>query len=187
ILQWLEVADPRTNHQQAYATHKPGTGDWFVTGQTYRDWLAKPKSFLWLNGKAGCGKTVLSSTIIESITAHCDYNEGCVVVYFYFSFGDSNKQHYVNMLRSLLAQIVSQVDITPDCLMSLHRAYQRSKPPVLALTHALQTLVDERLLCHVYVIIDALDEIPDTDERSDTFKILDELSQRPKVYVIMTS
>jgi hypothetical protein len=187
IYNWLEVADPRTNHQQAYASHKPGTGHLFSKGQAYRDWLAKPESLYWLNGKAGCGKTVLSSSIIESITAHCDENEGCVIAYFYFSFSDSVKQHYPNMLRSLIAQIASQVDISPDCLISLHRAYQWSTPPIDALTTALRTLVNEKVFIHVYILVDALDEIPDTDGRESTCKILDELSQRLKVYVITTS
>jgi len=187
ILHWLEIADPRINHQQAYSTHKPGTGDWFTKGQTYQDWLAKPKSFSWLNGKAGCGKTVLSSTIIESTTAHCDENEGCVMAYFYFSFSDSTKQSYSNMLRSILAQIASQVDVIPDCLMLLSRAYQWSSPPTDALRKTLLTLVDERFLCHVYILVDALDEILDTDQREDTCRILDEVSQKPKAHIIATS
>ena len=156
-------------------------------GQDYREWLAKPGSFLWLNGKAGCGKTVLSSTIIESIATHCDINAGCLVAYFYFSFSDQNKQSYTNMLRSLLAQIASQIDLLPDCLISLHRAYQKSEPPVLALTNAFQKLVDERPINHVYVHVDALDEIPDTDGREASCKILDELSQCSKNHIIMTS
>ncbi|CZR68976.1 uncharacterized protein PAC_18877 [Phialocephala subalpina] len=187
ILRWLEIANPRTNHEQAHATHKSGTGDWFAQGQNYRDWLAQPKSFFWLNGKAGCGKTVLSSKIIENTSAYCDENEGCVMAYFYFSFTDSTKQHYPNMLRSLLAQIASQIDITSDCLESLYRAYQQSTPPIDALIKALRTLVDETLFHHVYILVDALDEISDTDGRKEVCKILDELSQRPKAHIITTS
>jgi hypothetical protein len=109
------------------------------------------------------------------------------VAYFYFSFTDSIKQHYPNMLRSLLAQVASQVDIIPDCLISLYRAYQRSTPPTDALTKALRMLVDEKFFHHVYVVVDALDEIPDTDERTETCKILDEVSQKPRAHVITTS
>jgi FtsZ-binding cell division protein ZapB len=62
VLSWLSVADPRSNHDRACKSHKSGTGEWFTKGQAYRNWLTKPKSFCWLNGKAGCGKTVLSSS-----------------------------------------------------------------------------------------------------------------------------
>jgi hypothetical protein len=92
ILSWLSVADPRSNHDRACKSHMSGTGDWFTKGQKYRNWLTKPKSFFWLNGKVGCGKTILSSTIIESAKKHCDESEGSAVAYFYFSFTDTAKQ-----------------------------------------------------------------------------------------------
>jgi NACHT domain len=187
ILSWLSVADPRSNHDRACKSHKPGTGDWFTKGPKYRKWLTEPKSFFWLNGKAGCGKTVLSSTIIESTTAYCDENEGCVMAYFYFSFTDTAKQQCSNMLSSLLAQLAAQVDITPDCLVSLHHTYQRSRPPAEPLQKCLQTLVTEMPFTHIYIVADAIDEIPDTAGREEACHLLEELSQNAKAHVLMTS
>jgi hypothetical protein len=181
------VADPRSNYDSACASHKPGTGDWFTQGQRYRTWLSEPKSFFWLNGKAGCGKTILSSTIIKNTTAYCDKNEGCVLAYFYFSFTDSAKQLCSNMLRSLITQIASQVDVTPDCLTSLHRAYERSTPTTETLKASLLSLLDEMPFFHVYIIVDAIDEIPDTEGREEACKILEELSQSPKAHILTTS
>jgi hypothetical protein len=187
ILSWLTAADPRSNHDRAYKSHKSGTGDWFTKSQKYQSWLAEPNSFFWLNGKAGCGKTVLSSTIIESTSAHCDENEGCVMAYFYFSFTDTAKQQCSNMLSSLLAQLAAQVDITPDRLLSLHREYQRRKPPTEPLQRCLQTLATEMPFLHVYIIVDAIDEIPDTAGREEACNLLDALSQTAKAHVLMTS
>jgi hypothetical protein len=187
ILQWLETTDPNSNHNRACSSHKSGTGDWFTKGQSYRTWLAKPNSFFWLNGKAGCGKTVLSSTIIESTILHCDENEGCVMAYFYFSFTDSEKQKSSSMLSSLLAQLSSQVDITPNSLVSLHRTYERSTPPIDPLKSCIQTLMDELPFFNVYLIVDAIDEIPSPEGREEACKVLQELSQNPKAHVLMTS
>ena len=187
ILQWLQTTDPSSNHNRACTSHKPGTGDWFTKGQSYRTWLAKPNSFFWLNGKAGCGKTVLSSTIIENTILHCDENEGCVMAYFYFSFTDSAKQKSENMLSSLLAQLSSQVDITPNTLVSLHRTYERSTPPIDPLKSCIQTLMDELPFFNVYLIVDAIDEMPSPDGREEACKVLQELSQNPKAHVLMTS
>jgi hypothetical protein len=186
ILSWLSVADPRSNHDRACKSHMSGTGDWFTKGQKYRNWLTKPKSFFWLNGKVGCGKTILSSTIIESTKKHCDESEGSAVAYFYFSFTDTAKQQCYNMLSSVLEQLAAQVDITPDCLVSLHHTYQRSKPPAEPLRKCLQTLVTE-LPLHVYIIVDAVDEIPDTVGREETCNLLEELSLNAKAHVLMTS
>jgi hypothetical protein len=187
IIQSLTVADPTSNHDRACKSHKSGTGDWFTKGQRYRTWLAEPKSLFWLNGKAGCGKTVLSSTIIESTSIHCDENEGCVMAYFYFSFTDSAKQQCSNMLSSLLAQLSSQVDLTPDCLISLHRTYRHTTPPTDVLKRILQALFEEMPFFHVHLIIDALDEIPGTEGREEACKLLEELSQSPKAHVLVTS
>lgn len=187
ILRWLQTTDPSSNHNRACSSHKPGTGDWFTKSQSYRTWLAKPNSFFWLNGKAGCGKTVLSSTIIENTILHCDENEGCVMAYFYFSFTDSEKQKSSSMLSSLLAQLSSQVDITPNSLVSLHRTYERSTPPIDHLKSCIQTLIDEVPFFNVYLIVDAIDEIPNSDGREEACKVLQELSQNPKAHVLMTS
>jgi hypothetical protein len=187
IIQWLNTTDPSSNHNRACSSHKPGTGDWFTKGQSYRTWLAKPNSFFWLNGKAGCGKTVLSSTIVESTVLHCDENEGCVIAYFYFSFTDSAKKRNENMLSSLLAQLSSQVDITPNSLVSLHRTYQRSTPPIDPLKSCIQTLIDELPFFNVYLIVDAIDEIPNSEGREEACEVLQELSKNPKAHVLMTS
>jgi hypothetical protein len=80
-------------------------------------------------------------TIIESTKKHCDESEGGAVAYFYFSFTDTAKQQCYNMLSSVLEQLAAQVDITPDCLVSLHHTYQRSKPPTEPLHTPLFCLV----------------------------------------------
>jgi hypothetical protein len=109
------------------------------------------------------------------------------MAYFYFSFSDSAKQQCANMLRSLLAQIASQVDISPDSLASLHRTYKLSAPPTEALKRCIQNLVEEMPFLHVYIIVDAVDEIPNTDGREEACKLLEELSEGPKSHVLMTS
>jgi hypothetical protein len=46
------------------------------------------KSFLWLYGIAGCGKTILTSTAIEDAIGYCQSNTGSAIAYFYFDFND---------------------------------------------------------------------------------------------------
>ena len=91
------------------------------------------------------------------------------------------------MLCSLLAQIASQVDITPDCLASLYRTYQRSTPPIDTLKRAFQSLIEGTPLDNIYMIVDAVDEIPDTDGRKKACEILNDLSQSSKAHILTTS
>jgi len=56
-------------------------------------------------GKAGCGKTVLSSTAIEDIGYTCERDADASHAFLYFSFSDKRKQSDGDLLRSLVAQL----------------------------------------------------------------------------------
>lgn len=67
IIAWLSMTDPSINHSEQRRRCRATTGEWFVQGQELSEWRQSPNSFLWLYGTSGCGKTVLTSTIIEYI------------------------------------------------------------------------------------------------------------------------
>lgn len=56
-----------------------------------------------------------------------------------------------------------------------------------ALKKALQILIEEMPLDDIYMIVDALDEIPDLDGRNKACEILNELSQSSKAHILTTS
>ena len=64
ICDWLKAPDATVNHNAMCAKRHPGTGTWLVKSPIFTTWLARDNSFLWLNGFAGCGKSVLCSTAI---------------------------------------------------------------------------------------------------------------------------
>jgi hypothetical protein len=59
IVGWLSNTDPFLNHSVAREKRESATGNWFIKGDTYKEWLNNPNSFLWLHGIPGCGKSVL--------------------------------------------------------------------------------------------------------------------------------
>lgn len=59
IIKWMSRTDVTTNQNSARDKHEPKSGEWFLEGREYSLWKETPGSFLWLHGKAGCGKTIL--------------------------------------------------------------------------------------------------------------------------------
>ncbi len=59
IKSWLKAPDPMINFNAACEKRHSKTGSWLIESPEFANWYSEPASFLWLNGFAGCGKTVL--------------------------------------------------------------------------------------------------------------------------------
>ncbi|KAI6911953.1 hypothetical protein KC318_g4774 [Hortaea werneckii] len=168
IVDWLSPPDPWTNHRSARDRHEPQTGDWLLQGPTYLDWKAGKIRHLWICGKAGCGKTVLSSTMIEDIKKLCDTDENLGrfgLGAFYFTFSDKQKQSYEDMLRSLVEQLAWK----QDSFARLQQAYDspnRSRPGKDELEKIL--LLSLQAYDQVFLTLDALDESPEENDTRQT-------------------
>lgn len=97
----------------------PGTFEWITSEQKYRDWLASGSNTLQITAGPGRGKTVLSLFILEDIekrltqsTHPSGFNEstgrmkGADLYYFFCTSGNGNRRDSVNVLRSLIYQII---------------------------------------------------------------------------------
>lgn len=104
IRQWLSAPDSSLNYIQALKGRYEATGDWFLATDTYSNWLSTPISLVWMHGIPSCGKTVLSSTVIQNIYKYCESRTGSIVLYCYFDFNDIEKQKHGKMIRSLVTQ-----------------------------------------------------------------------------------
>jgi hypothetical protein len=129
IREWLQAQDATNNYNEACKKRHPGTGLWFVKGSSFSTWLAKPNSFLWLNGFAGCGKSVLSSTAIQYAFRHRRSNPRIAIAFFFFTFSDDHKQDTSAMLRALVLQLSSQLNDNHRLLSRLHDSYYNAMPP----------------------------------------------------------
>ncbi|KAH0332324.1 Pfs, NACHT and ankyrin domain protein, partial [Aureobasidium melanogenum] len=155
VAKWLASSDPFTNHHKALQQRHRGTGRWFLESSDFEQWKASPKSFLWLHGIPGCGKTVLSSTIIE----HLEQDMTCqLLTYFYFDFNDKDKQSLDSLLLSLIVQVYqSQPASRPpvEQLWASHGEGSR-KPSTSDLQSVLQVMLSG--VGSVSIVLDALDE-----------------------------
>jgi hypothetical protein len=186
IIQWLQYTDPSTNHNAACERREPLTGNWLLQSDDFTKWKREPKQLLWLHGIPGCGKTILSSTVVEHIETICNENSQCQYIFYYFDFSDSKKQEVAGLLRSLLAQLASR-DL--KTLKEIERLYNQNscgkqQPDKKSLLSILLSVLRSPL--RTYLIIDALDEC---SQRGEMLRVLSDIYRQcsEEVNVLVTS
>ncbi|KAH7012720.1 uncharacterized protein B0I36DRAFT_436694 [Microdochium trichocladiopsis] len=150
---WLRPPDPSTNFNHARKQWHEGSGLWFLNSAAFNEWKHGSHRHLWLHGLAGCGKTVLSATIVD----HLRKMDDCVTLEFYFDFNDTAKQKMDGVLRSLLFQLYKLGSRSKD-LDSLYQSHLdgQRQPDTPTLTNCLRAMIKGSKT--TYVILDALDE-----------------------------
>ncbi|RGP80765.1 multiple ankyrin repeats single kh domain [Fusarium longipes] len=159
IFKWLNPADPFVDQNKARQLCHLGTGQWLLNSCEYLNWKSQEKSFLWLNGNSGRGKTVLSSTIIEDLRSDVrSQRSSCAILYFYITFTNSRKQSLDSILRSLIYQIYQKGPETEHTIVSLYSKCSngKSQPTVQELDYTFRVMLTA--IENVFIVIDALDE-----------------------------
>ncbi|KAI3226148.1 hypothetical protein DTO012A9_9154 [Penicillium roqueforti] len=167
---WLMAPDASLNHNATCAKCHPSTGLWFVNGHYFRTWLEECNSFLWLNGFAGCGKSVLCSSAIQHTFRETRHKHGVGIAFFYFSFNDEAKQDANGMLRTLLLQLSVQLQDGERDLEQLHALHRSGSPPLHALLDSLRRFLER--FCDTYILLDALDESPRDTKREGVLRAI---------------
>lgn len=158
ITKWLNAADPCTDFHQAQALHQVGTGQWLLGSNKYKSWKQDKQSFLWLHGIPGCGKTVLSSTVIADLENSEDTKDK--VVYFYFNFADKEKQSAQSAICSLVLQLY-QIRLESRKFVDLLFKNCRDghqQPSLSSLQQVFQDMMQDGQ--ELWIVLDGLDECP---------------------------
>ncbi|KAH9009288.1 hypothetical protein EDB85DRAFT_2283011, partial [Lactarius pseudohatsudake] len=71
LRRWVAPPDPSVNFNTASGAHHEGTAAWCTEGITLTDWKTSG-SLLWIHGKPGSGKSILSSAIVRDIKSMSD-------------------------------------------------------------------------------------------------------------------
>ena len=124
---WLVAPDPSFYHNAARKKKQPTTGEWFVKSKHFSNWKSGASSLLWLHGIPGCGKTILCSTIVQSVLDTHVSERNVAIAYFYFDFNDSSKQSTGSFICSLIAQLTAQCPEIPEPLLSAYSPSQNGQ------------------------------------------------------------
>lgn len=181
---WLDAPDPSTNLATARNKRQQATGTWLLNSPRFLKWKSEASSFLWLHGKAGSGKTILSSTAVHSLFEQ--RGKDTTVVYFYFDFQIHEKQLLQSLLKSLADQLFTHNHQTFKILEDSYNLHScgRTIPSLQDLKAVIRRLIDKSAA--VYLFIDALDECAD---REDLIETLEEITRwkQTNVHIFVTS
>ncbi|KAF3934704.1 hypothetical protein ABW20_dc0105650 [Dactylellina cionopaga] len=183
INRWLSPPDPSINYNEALRRRHKGSGGWFLRCDAFNEWKKRQNSFLWLHGIPGCGKTILSSTIIENLSSHQP------LLYFYFDFTDANKQTFEKMIRSLIGQLYYQCAHASPQLDVLFSSCKggHEQPTCQQLCEIFSRMVEQAK--EIWLVLDALDESSEEERKESSMWMRGILasSERWNVHLIMTS
>jgi hypothetical protein len=135
-----------------------------------------------------------SSTLIEEVQYICQ-TRSATLAFFYFDHQDVTKQDARSLLSSLLIQLCEQSDRFSDLLSALFMQHGRGsrQPNEHALMGCLKEMISLSGGLPVYIIMDGLDECPDssglTSPRAEVLQIVQELvdSYYSNVHICVTS
>ncbi|GIZ49344.1 hypothetical protein CKM354_001237600 [Cercospora kikuchii] len=186
IAAWLSPPDMEMAYTNAIVLHESPTGQWFLKSDRYLDWKLGVTHHLWLNGKAGCGKTTLCSLAIRDIRAYCQDRPGNGYAFFYISFSNDATFGKISLLRSLIVQL-GGTGRALSVLLQLYDNPRRSPPGEAELEYILSGCFEA--YDQIYLCIDALDECPeDSNLLHNMIEYLQRLSQtRENVKFLLTS
>jgi hypothetical protein len=166
ILDWLTVSDYHA-HQQSdfFGRRQQGTGQWLLDSPEFKEWMATSGQTLFCPGMPGAGKTMIVSIVVDHLNNFQQeagpYNVG--IAYLYCNFRQGQEQKPVNLLTSLLKQLVQELGLIPGSVRSLYDLHnlKKTRPTFEDISKVLQLTVP--LYSQVFIIVDAMDEYNDIE------------------------
>ncbi|KAK5632688.1 hypothetical protein RRF57_008402 [Xylaria bambusicola] len=143
----------------------PGSCQWLVQKDSFRQWRDELNSKLfWLQGRPGTGKTMLASHVVSHLRA-----SGLDCCYFYFTYGDEDKETTSALLRSMAWQMAVIHRTAFTAILNITNSWTTS--PVDKVDHvsirrhiSMSALLRTELENPQYWIIDAMDECRNSPE-----------------------
>jgi Cdc6-like AAA superfamily ATPase len=177
ILDWLTPIDYASQQHDYINRRQPGTGQWLFMSEEFRVWLKASKQTLFCRGYPGAGKTFLTSIVIDHLqTASLQIDsslkssiqdEKIGLAFVYCDFMKRDQQKPVDILASLIRQLIRDQPSVPQVVKDLYEKYKKisasspSNHDIRHFSEALQHVISGNYT-RVFIVIDALDECQDT-------------------------
>ncbi|MCJ1456462.1 hypothetical protein MMC28_006823 [Mycoblastus sanguinarius] len=174
LYQWLcpDNTNPEESFEAALQLRYHDTGQWFLDSDAFKSWLESSNSLFWLHGIPGCGKTVLSAIVIETLLQRYDARE-FRVTFFYCDHGNPNKRTLRNFLMTVVSQLLrAQSDCFVDASVLFKNKYENTGRTPTAPEYISMIRSMSLRFRNVFVIVDALDESSEEEDFIKAFRDL---------------
>lgn len=168
ILEWLTPVNYDAQHHEHLSKRNPESGNWFLKHQNFQQFLNGNEKTLLCQGNPGAGKTILTSAVIEHLQHWQSYygasgKSKVNLAFIYFDFIRKESQRTIDILASLIKQLVRDELPLPTAIEDLQKKYRnipapsRSDKDIKEFLEALKQLISSKRT-KPFIVIDALDE-----------------------------
>jgi ankyrin repeat domain-containing protein 50 len=138
-----------------------GTCEWLIRHPGYQEWLkGTDPPLLWISGGPGKGKTMLAIYITEEIQPVFDSAQG-VLLYYFFSNRDRNRNTAVTMMRGIIHQWLNLHPHLAHHIKNYFEGSETTKYTIssfVSLWRLFLILLQQSGSCQVICVLDGLDE-----------------------------
>ncbi|KAK4639508.1 hypothetical protein QC761_0108950 [Podospora bellae-mahoneyi] len=180
---WLTPSDFTTRHPAYIKQRFPGTWLSVLSSEKYRSWLLSPnRNILVCTGKEGIGKTIMASTIIQTLQDRFREDTTTGVAYVYL--GDlPTEQGLPPIILSLFQQLAQSLSDVHTTLIATH-AHLPAADDLAAILQGLDWVVAR--FSRLWIILDGINHCP-PDIQSELFKKMLKLQENHGLKLLLTT
>ena len=172
VIHWIDAVSTHDNYHTAKNARHRDTCDWIVQLQEFQDWLniadtPTMAKVLWLHGKPGSGKTILSARIAEYL-----YEERPKSFALYFCFyGTENKRACNGIVRGWIAQILKDDDKIMNLAADVYKERDGKTATVHEIWHLFRLANNQQK--PRYYLVDGFDECDKQEQNQPQHSLTD--------------
>ena len=158
ILDWLTPIDYAAQQSNFIGRRQEGTGQWLLKSDEFQTWLKTSTQTLFCPGIPGAGKTIITSIVVDDLFIRFRNDATVGIAYLYCNYQRQQEQKPIDLLTSLLKQLVQEQPLVPEIVKSLYECHKsrRTRPSFDEVSKVLHSVVAG--FSRAFIIIDALDE-----------------------------
>lgn len=162
ILEWISPINYGSRQSDFIRRRQPGTGEWLLHSEPYRQWVDTKGLTLFCPGVPGAGKTILTAAVVDDICERFKHDSSVGIAYLYLSSEQRVDQTPEKLFASLAKQLLQRWLPLPETLRNKYesRKDKSTDPSASDILETLESAV--RLYARTFIIVDGLDECEKT-------------------------